>query len=108
MHNPRLKQLKEYLKQDSRDPFIRYAIATEYLKAGEEGKALEHFSILRREHPDYLGTYYHMGKLLQEVQRREEAIETYQQGIALAQRTGNLKTLAELRTALQNLLIEED
>lgn len=108
MYNPRLKQLLEYLDQGSTDPFIRYAIATEYVKQGALETALNHFNILRTAHGDYLGTYYQVGKLLEEMDRKQDAMEAYQQGISLAQKQGNLKTLAELRGALQNLLLEED
>lgn len=108
MQNQRLKQLQEYLDKGSQDPFIRYAMATEYVNQGANEMALTHFTFLRNTHPDYLGTYYQMGKLLEHMDKKQAAIEVYEEGIQLAQRIGNLKTLGELRGALQNLLIDED
>lgn len=107
MNNERLIQLETYLKNGSTDPFIRYALATEHLKAGNEPTALYHFEMLLKLHPDYMGTYYHLGKLYERLDRRQDAIQTYEAGIELAQKMKNLKTLAEIRTALQNLLIDD-
>src|SRR5690606_30175438 len=107
MNNERLMQLEAYIESGSTDPFIRYVLATEYLKEQDEAKALYHFETLLELHPEYMGTYYHLGKLYERLDRREAAIKTYEAGIALAQKIKNLKTLAEIRTALQNLLIDD-
>ncbi|MEX0747959.1 MAG: tetratricopeptide repeat protein, partial [Rhodothermales bacterium] len=53
-----------------------------------------------RDAPDYVGTYYHLGKLHEQEGRKEEAKETYRQGIATAQRLRDAHAESELREAL--------
>ncbi|HYH55968.1 MAG TPA: tetratricopeptide repeat protein [Anseongella sp.] len=99
MKNARLEQLTEFLKNQPGDPFLKYAIATEYLKLDLDSLALEGFERLVAEHPAYLGTYYHLGKLYEKLGKTAEAAETYRQGMEVARRQDNPRALAELRGA---------
>ncbi|MFS8615773.1 MAG: tetratricopeptide repeat protein [Solitalea sp.] len=108
MKNTRLEQLREFLAGQPHDPFLKYAIATEYLKLNDRANALSWFERLLREHPDYLGTYYHIGKLYEELGRIREARESYSGGIRLAREQGNQQTLGELSAALLAISEEED
>lgn len=53
--------------------------------------------------PDYLATYYQLGKLLEEVGKTEEAIEVYKRGRELAKKTKDVKAMGELSEALMIL-----
>lgn len=101
MKNTRLEQLHQFLKEQPQDPFLKYALATEYLKSGNNKTALGYFEALVEEHADYLGTYYHLGKLYEELGRIPEAMDTYDRGIQLARQQGNQRTLSELQAARQ-------
>src|SRR6185437_6082447 len=59
----RLDKLLEFIKNEPEDPFLKYALATEYLRLGQTGQALAYFENLVTKHPAYGGTYYHLGKL---------------------------------------------
>lgn len=108
MKNTRLKQLYDFLERQPDDPFLKYAIATEHLKLDEREKALEGFRELRREHPAYLGTYYHLGKLLEQMGQEDAAEEVYLKGMDVARSQGNPRALSELQAAFASLTGEED
>jgi Tfp pilus assembly protein PilF len=101
----RLDQLLQLFQEDKNDPFIVYGIALEYVKT-DSIKANEWFTTLLNNFPDYLPTYYHAAHFFVENNDPSKAIETFQKGIMLAQKQGDLKTLAELKNALLNLELE--
>ena len=104
MNQERLTKLKEYLQNDPTDPFLVYAIAQEYDRGGENGLAEEWYLILIQEHPDYVATYYHYGKLLERLGKTAEAIRMYEIGIEVAVKAGDRHAAGELREALESLL----
>jgi tetratricopeptide (TPR) repeat protein len=54
---------------------------------------------LVNEHPDYVGTYYHLGKLHEKEGQKDAAIEVYQKGIAAARLKRDMHALSELQGA---------
>ena len=88
------------------DPFNLYALASEYMLE-DPAIALKYLQEVLFKHPRYLGTYYQLGKLYQSFGRIQEAKDSFQQGISLALELQNVKTLQELRTALNEILDEE-
>ncbi|MEQ8713880.1 MAG: tetratricopeptide repeat protein [Cyclobacteriaceae bacterium] len=105
MNQERVKKLMEFLKNEPNDPFTIYALATEYLDESPS-KSKDYFEILLTEHPEYLATYYHAAQLYADLDMIEEADATYQQGITLAEKQNELKTLQELKNAYQNFEFE--
>jgi tetratricopeptide (TPR) repeat protein len=99
MHD-RLAALQAFLLDDPADPFTRFALAQEHLKRGEPTEALAHFEGLARDRPDYVGTYYHLGKLYAALGRRADAVSAYRAGVAEAARAGDAHARAELQGAL--------
>lgn len=109
MSNERLEKLFNFHKANPNDPFIIYAIASEYVKQKDAQRALRYFQELIDEHPEYVGTYYHFGKLYESIQEKEKAIEIYKKGIIVAKNANNLHALAELQSVHDSLLgIEPD
>jgi tetratricopeptide (TPR) repeat protein len=96
----RLEALREFLREDPADPFTRFALASEHLKRGEVDEALAHFESLRNDHPDYVGTYYHLAGLYATIGRYADARATYRAGIDVASRLGDVHARAELQSAL--------
>ncbi|MCX6311367.1 MAG: tetratricopeptide repeat protein [Bacteroidetes bacterium] len=103
MATDRLSQLEELLKEDPRDSFLQYGIALEYAKKGDVPEAIARIEKLLSEKPDYLGAYYQLGQYYEVEGNNEEAIDIYKKGIILAQKTGNTKTMNELREAMQQI-----
>ncbi|MBL7856568.1 MAG: tetratricopeptide repeat protein [Cyclobacteriaceae bacterium] len=101
----RIQHLQQFLAEDPNDPFNLYALALEYLKHDQK-KASELFDQLLIEHPDYVPTYYHAGKLFQELRQTEKALLLYETGISKAKKVNDLKALRELQAAHTELLYD--
>ncbi len=104
----RLEKLREFLKESPQDPFLHYAIASELLKEEDVAGALAGFEGLVRDFPDYVGTYYHLGKLYEQSGQMEEAASTYRKGMLVAQRAGDRNALNELNAAWMLIAGEDD
>lgn len=98
MHHVRLQKLLDFLKNEPNDPFLKYALATEYLSQNDLEKALFYFDDLMTQHVDYVGTYYHAGKLYERLNRKPEAIQIYQKGMQIARKAGDNHAFSELQT----------
>ncbi|SFC09722.1 Tetratricopeptide repeat-containing protein [Parapedobacter composti] len=101
MKNDRLTQLIGFLSESPADPFVKYALATEYLKSGNTDQALRYYEDLRTNHADYVGTYYHLGKLYEALGKPDEAISAYEQGMQVAKDKRDMHALSELQAAYQ-------
>jgi tetratricopeptide (TPR) repeat protein len=99
MQNQRLSKLFEFLEADPNDSFILYAIATEYNVSNDAANALKYYLQLTEKHPDYVGTYYHLGKLYEKLEQKEEAIKVYQTGMQAARSKRDMHALSELQGA---------
>lgn len=99
MQSTRLAKLLEFLQSDPDDPFVLYALATEYNAANNTEKALEYYLKLITDHSDYVGTYYHLGKLYERLQQSAQAIEVYQAGMLIARNKRDMHAFSELQGA---------
>ena len=106
MSQQRLQQLQDLLKNSPNDPFLLYAIAKEYEKLERTEEALTQYRALTQQHPNYVGTYYHYAKLLEEQEQFTTALAIYQTGIEVAREQGDLHALGELSNAKTNLELE--
>ena len=104
----RIEQLQEFLKDTPNDPFLHYAIAQEFNKQGNKQQALEKYLELVANFPNYVGTYYHLGKTQIELGQKSEAMNTFETGIKIAQEIKDQHSLAELQSARLELLYDED
>lgn len=97
MHSHRLQKLLDFLENEPNDPFLKYALATEYLSSNEPDRALFYYEDLISNHKDYVGTYYHLGKLYEALNRVSDAIITYQNGMLAARRANDMHAFSELQ-----------
>jgi len=102
----RLERLEALAKERPDDAFTLFALAKEYEKSGDLLKSLTVYSDLTRKQPDYVGTYFHLGKLLEDLDQEENALNAYETGISVAKKIGDHHALAELSNAAQNLRLE--
>lgn len=100
--NKRLDMLIELVTAGKADSFARYALALEYKKERRFDEALSAFETLRASDPEYLPMYYMAGQLLLDREQTAAAAEWFRQGIEVAQRKGDGKTLRELELALSD------
>ncbi len=103
MNTERIGKLLEFLAQNPADSFIQHALALEYIKAGREPEARELFESLLARDPGYVGSYYHLAKLLERQGDEPGAIRVYEKGMEEAQKAGDQHAYGELRSALEEL-----
>lgn len=105
--NTRIEQLKAFLRESPDDTFLNYALATEYVSTGDDDKAKVIFLTLIQHQPGYTPSYYHLGKLYERNNKINEAREIYEKGVDICRRNKEQKNLAEMQTALTNLLMDD-
>ncbi len=102
----RLEKLLAFAAAEPNDAFLQYALATEYLRLQNTDKALEYYQNLTKNHPNYVGTYYHLGKLLETLNQHEKALEVYQTGMNVARKAKDQHALNELMGVFNTLMDE--
>ncbi|WP_440135491.1 hypothetical protein [Chitinophaga sancti] len=100
----RIASIKEFLKQTPNDSFLKHALALEYIKLGNDTDARQQFEELLAHEPGYVGSYYHLGKLLERAGAEQEAIAIYEKGMEMAKAEKNRHAYNELQMALDDLL----
>ena len=95
--------MNEFLKTNPTDSFLQHALALEYIKLGDDEKARSLFEALLNREPGYIGSYYHLAKLLERNDKTEEAIKVYEKGMEEAKKAGDNHALGELRGAYEEL-----
>jgi len=100
----RIDKIVEFLKQQPKDNFLRHALALEYIKIGEMVKARDLFIEIVQNTPDYIGSYYHLAKVLEKLQDKAAAIDWYEKGMAAAKLAKDDHSFRELQAAYEDLV----
>lgn len=99
----RITRLREFLAASPHDNFVQHALALEYIKTGDEAEARRLFEALLARDETYVGSYYHLAKLLERTGHTSEAIACYEKGMQQAQAANDRHALNELRMAYEEL-----
>lgn len=99
----RKQQIEEMLAEEPNDPELRYALAMEYVSAGEDEHAVRCFQELSRVSPAYVPSYFHLARTLVRLGRPDEARPVVEQGIAAARTGGDHHAADELQGLLSTL-----
>ena len=99
----KIEKLLEYLEQSPDDDFLNHAYALELIKSGEPGQAEERFKKLLERNPDYIGSYYHLAKLIERKGQYEDAISWYEKGMEKAKAAGDKHAYNELQMAKEEI-----
>lgn len=102
----RIERLKEFLALSPEDSFVQHALALEYIKLQDDETARELFEKLLSKDENYVGSYYHLAKLLERIEEREAAIEVYEKGMLKAKELGDHHAYNELRSAYEEFIDE--
>ena len=100
----RIARIKEILKDSPNDSFLKHALALEYIKLNNDTDARQLFEELLSYEPGYVGSYYHLGKLLERVGETQQAIAIYEKGIEMAKAGKERHAMNELQAALDDLI----
>lgn len=100
----RTDRIKEMLKDNPADSFLQHALALEYIKLGNDEEARHLFEEVLNREPGYIGSYYHLAKLLERNEKTDEAIRIYEKGMEEAKKAGDQHALGELKGAWEELI----
>jgi tetratricopeptide (TPR) repeat protein len=103
MQISRLEKLLEFIKNEPDDSFLKYALATEYLRINQTDMALTYYEDLVNNHRNYAGTYYHLGKLYEALGRKQDAISTYETGMKVTREQRDNHAFSELQAVYNEL-----
>lgn len=99
----RILQLQEYLKESPNDNFLIHALALEFIKENNDTEAKRWFEKNLQDSPQYIPTYYHLGKLLERTGLTGNAIAIYEAGMEAAKGAGDHHAFSELRSVYEEL-----
>lgn len=99
----RIEKIKAMLGDQPEDSFLKHALALEYIKLGNDETARQLFEEILNKEPGYIGSYYHLAKLLERNSLTNEAIQVYERGMEEAKLAGDNHALGELRGAYEEL-----
>jgi Tfp pilus assembly protein PilF len=100
----KIEKLRSFLIRSPDDPFLKHALALEYIKLGNENEARELFLEILTRDPSYIGTYYHLARLLERAGETENAKSWYEKGMTAAKQAGDGHAYNELHAAYEDLI----
>jgi tetratricopeptide (TPR) repeat protein len=100
----RVEKILEMIANGGKDSFLQHALGLEYIKMGKDEEALVQFKELLEREPQYVGTYFHLGKLYEKLARVDEAIITYDCGMEEAKKANDKHSYNELMMAKEELV----
>jgi Tfp pilus assembly protein PilF len=99
----RIAKLKEFLASNPDDSFVQHALALEYVKTGDDAEARRLFENILSSDENYIGSYYHLGKLLERNDEKESAVQWYEKGMLKEKEKGDMHAYNELMAAWEDL-----
>jgi Tfp pilus assembly protein PilF len=99
----RIVRINEMLRDNPVDSFLQHALALEYIKLGNDTDARKLFETILEREPGYVGSYYHLAKLLERIGETDNAIKIYEKGMEETKRVGDNHAFGELRSAYEEL-----
>lgn len=100
----RIEKIQEMLREQPDDSFLKHALALEHIKRGHDQEARRLFEEILNKEPGYIGSYYHLAKLLERSNDTGAAIIVYEKGMEEAKKAGDHHALGELRGAYEELI----
>ncbi len=100
----KIEKLKSFLRDSPDDPFLKHALALEYIKTGSETEARDLFLEILTLDPAYIGSYYHLARLLERIGETENAKSWYEKGMEASQKAGDEHSYGELLAAYEDLI----
>ncbi len=104
----RIAKLNEFLKELPHDSFLLHALALEYIKLGNDEEAGKLFYKILEKEPGYIGSYYHLAKLLERKNDVSGALKVYEKGMEIASSKNDRHSYNELFAAYEELKDETE
>lgn len=103
MTTPALANLLKLLGGPRDGALLRYSLGNEFLKAGDMAQAIEHLREAVRRDPAYSAAWKLLGKALTDDGRTDEALAAYREGIAVAEKKGDVQAAKEMKVFSRRL-----
>ena len=100
----KIEKLKSFLVNSPGDSFLKHALALEYIKLGDEAQARKLFLEILERDPSYIGSYYHLARLLERTGESENAKNWYERGMIVARQAGDTHAYNELLAAYEDFI----
>ena len=100
----KIEKLKSFLVNSPGDSFLKHALALEYIKLGDEDEARKLFLEILERDPSYVGSYYHLARLLERTGESENAKTWYERGMIAAKQAGDNHAYNELQAAYEDFI----
>ncbi|MBC8283709.1 MAG: tetratricopeptide repeat protein [Nitrospinae bacterium] len=100
----RVGMFKQVLEIDPQDQVANFGLGSIYLEIGRYEEGLKPLKTVIEAYRDYSAAYLLLGKTWEKLANKEEAIETYKQGIAVASKKGDLMPLKDMQNRMNQLL----
>jgi predicted Zn-dependent protease len=98
-----IDNLEAMLARGPDSALLRYSLGNEYLKLGDDDKAIAHLEQAVALDPKYSAAWKLLGKALADAGRTDQAIKAYQEGIRIAEAKGDVQAAKEMTVFLRRL-----
>jgi thioredoxin-like negative regulator of GroEL len=99
----RREKIEAMLAEEPGDTFLRYSLAMELDKEGDNEASLAKFTELTRDQPPYVPAFFMAGQQLARLGRTSEAREFLRAGIEAARAQGDAHAAGEMSEFLASL-----
>ena len=99
----RRERIEAMLADDPQDSFLRYSLANELVKEGEQEKSLEILQGLMQDRPSYVPAFFRLAQQLVPLDRIAEARSALREGIDHARQQGDAHAASEMSELLISL-----
>ncbi len=103
MANPRIDQLKAFLESDPGDAQARFLLGYEYNRQKQYEDAIAVLTRCVEIAPSNAAAWKQLGDAYRSVNRKDEALDAYQQGMEAGKNIGNEHTARECETWIKRL-----
>jgi tetratricopeptide (TPR) repeat protein len=95
--------LKNMLLQGQDSVILRFGLGNALFKSGQAEEAIPHLKAALEFDPQYSAAWKVLGKALAKIGDKEQAIEVYQKGIAVAENKKDIQAIKEMSVFLKRL-----
>lgn len=103
MDRSRIERLEWLYSQNKGDPVIGFGLGVALVENGEPSKGRVILESVIRLKPEYAAAWEWLGKALEDLGEREEAIKVYRQGVDISRKGGFLAPEKQMSRRLKRL-----
>ena len=98
-----IRALEAQLARGPDTAVLRFSLGNACLKQGNPDRAIAHLKRATELDPDYSAAWKLLGRAQSDASLTEEAVRTYEHGIVVAERRGDIQAAKEMRVFLKRL-----